>query len=253
MQILLHTNAKSERLYQAHIRIPDINYSMFTWYIFPQLVRFKCLCWSGRFPFHCYLKEMWAGGNSWSCSSVLAICYLQMQKTYLLKFRAAVFNDKMITSISSFSRELSHHHLCKEKTVNWMESHRRPKEGHRIPGTGFVSSIYSVSSWGEGSLKDLYTPQKQTYSSISLGLPSLCVHGKLPFKAGIPIRSTLYNLILLVSASAQHPLFNWQLILCSCVSSQQRSSHFLSAALYYNWSWKMRWHIKRIWSGFQIS
>lgn len=94
-----------------------------THYIFPQLACFKCLCWSGRFPFHSYLVEVWAGRDSWSSSSVLAICYLQMQNTYLLKFRAAVFNDKMITSISFFSQELNHHHHLHEgKTVNWTES-----------------------------------------------------------------------------------------------------------------------------------
>lgn len=231
---------------------------MFTQYIFPQPVCFKCLCWSGRFPFHSYLKEMWAGGNSRSCSSVLAICYLQMQKTYLLKFRAAVYNDKMVTSISSLSRDLSNHHLYKGKPVNcfqwtgWkvIDSQRKDTESQELV---LFAAFIQVTSQGEESLKDLHIPQNQTYSSISLALSSLCVHGKLPFKVAISIRSTFIILSLLVSASAQQPLFNWQLILCSYVSNQQRSSHFLSAALYYNWSWKMRWHIKRIWSGFQIS
>lgn len=155
-------------------------------YIFPQLVCFKCLCWSGRFLFHSYLKDMWAGGNSWSCSSVLAICYLQMQKTYLLKFRAAVFNDKMITSISSFSRELSHHRLCKGKTLNcfqwtgWKVIHSQRKDTESQALVLFAVFI-QVSSWGEESLKDLHTPQNQTYSGISLVYSFTLCAWKPPF------------------------------------------------------------------------
>lgn len=83
-----------------------------------------------------------------------------------------------------------------------------------------------VSSQGEESLEDLHAPQNWTYPIASSALSSFHVHGRLPFKVAFPIGNVISFIVLSlpVSASARHPLFIQQLILCSCMSSQQRSS-----------------------------